>query len=163
MNPEGMGWTAMPRKPNAQDSLNGRLLEFNSVKVRFCSAEEQTELQAQLRELADEIASGLSSLEPTQSKELLGTFVSDLCLSVAEQERRAIRRQQQIEGIEAAKQRGVRFGRSRKPLPENFDECRRKWRNGEIKMCEAAEACGMAKSSFYEAAIRMEQSIDRVV
>lgn len=152
----------MPQKPNKQEPA-GRLLEFNTVEVRFSPAEEQVKLQAQLRELAGEIASGLSSLGPAQSKELLGAFVSDLCLSVAEQEQRAVRRQQQIEGIEAAKQRGVRFGRSCKPLPENFDECHRRWRSGEVNLREAAEACGMAKSSFYEAAVRTEQSIGRVV
>lgn len=134
------------------------LLEFNSVRVQFCPAGERSELQTQLRELAEEIASGLSTLEPAQSKELLGTFVSDLCLSVADQERRTLRRQQQIEGIEAAKQRGVRFGRSRKPLPENFDECRLRWRSGELSMYEAAEACGMPHSSFYAAAVRSESA-----
>ena len=64
----------------------------------------------------------------------------------------------QAEGIAAAKARGVHFGAQRKPLPENFNECHRRWRSGEIKMSEAAEACGMAKSSFYDAAIRAEQS-----
>lgn len=153
----------MPRKPDTREPTDGRLLEFNAVKVCFRPAEEQAELQAQLRELAGEIASGLSSLGPTQSKELLGAFVSDLCLSVAEQEQRTVRRRQQLDGIEAAKQRGVRFGRSCKPLPENFDECRRRWRSGELNLREAAEACGMAKSSFYEAAVRTEQSVGCVV
>lgn len=150
----------MSQKPDTQEPVNGRLLEF---RVRFCPTEEHAELQAQLRELAGKIASGLSSLEPAQSKELLGTFVSDLCLAVAEQEHRAVRRQQQREGIKAAKQRGVRFGPSSKPFPENFDECRRGWRSGEVSLREAAEACGMAKSSFYEAVVRTEQSMGCVV
>lgn len=126
--------------------------------ARLCTAEGRGEIQAQLQALAEEIAAGLSTLEPAQSKELLGNFVSDLCLCVAEQERRALRRRQQIEGIEAAKKRGVRFGRARKPLPDNFDECRLRWRNGELSMYEAAEACGMPHSSFYAAAVRTESA-----
>ena len=56
------------------------------------------------------------------SKELLGGFVSDLFLVVAEQRRRAERRQKQAEGIAAAKARGVRFGRPAIPCPDNFGE-----------------------------------------
>lgn len=115
------------------------------------------ELHEQIQRLAQEVMSKISTLDPSHGRELLGTFVSELFLSVAEQERREIRRQQQREGIAAAKQRGVHFGRSRKPLPKNFDECRRRWRSGEIKMREAAEAYGMAKSTFYEAAVRAER------
>lgn len=116
------------------------------------------EISEHLRQLAQEVFSDISELDPSRSKELLGVFVSELFLSVSEQERRTLRRQQQLEGIEAAKQRGVRFGRARKPLPENFDECRLRWRNGELTMYEAAEACGMPHSSFYAAAVRIENA-----
>lgn len=139
------------------------VIRCNAGEIRFSTDNEQSRLQTELRELAKEIASGLSSLEPTQSKELLGTFVSELYFSVAEQERRAERRQRQAEGIAAAKARKVQFGPPRKPLPDNFDECHRRWREGELKMREAAEACGMAKTSFYEAAMRKERTAERAV
>lgn len=52
-------------------------------------------------------------LDTTNSKDLLGTFISDIVLQllsfVAENERDNIRRRQ-AEGIAAAKARGVRFG-----------------------------------------------------
>ena len=48
-------------------------------------AEKCDELRGQLKALAQEIVSSLSGLDPEQSRELLGGFVSDLFLSVAEQ------------------------------------------------------------------------------
>lgn len=62
-------------------------------------------------------------LDTRRGKDLMGTFLSDIVLQVlsfvAESERTNIR-QRQAEGIAAAKDRGVRFGRPPKPLPQNF-------------------------------------------
>ncbi|MGN0940847.1 MAG: recombinase family protein [Selenomonadaceae bacterium] len=91
-------------------------------------------------------------LDTRRGKDLLGTFISDLVLQllsfVAENERANIRRRQ-AEGIEAAKAKGVQFGRPRKPLPEAFDAQYRKWRCGDVTIAEAAKACEMPASSFY--------------
>ena len=114
-------------------------------------------IQDRMRELAQEIISGLSALDSTQSKVLLDSFVSELFMFAAKQEIRESRRQRQAEGIAAAKARGARFGPSRKPLPDNFDECHQKWRNGELRMREAAEACGMARTTFHDAVLRAER------
>ena len=77
-------------------------------------------------------------LDTTYGKDLLGTFISDLVLSVlsyaAELERDHIR-SRQAEGIAAAKARGVRFGRPVKNLPDNFDELYTAWRRGELSSC----------------------------
>ncbi len=60
-------------------------------------------------------------LDTRTGKDLMGTFIADLVLQllsfISENERKTIK-QRQREGIEAAKQRGVRFGRPEKPLPE---------------------------------------------
>lgn len=117
-------------------------------------------LQTQLEALAKEIVSDLSSLEAAQRQELLGTFVSELFLAAAEQSRQETRRQKQAEAIAAAKARGVRFGRTAKPLPEKFDACYQAWRDGKLSLTEAADACGMVRSSFSRAAMRREQSAD---
>ena len=53
-----------------------------------------------------------------------------------------------------AKAKGVRFGRPAKPLPDNFDEMHQAWRNGQMTLGQAANACGMPESSFYNAAVR---------
>ena len=121
-------------------------------------AEKCDELRGQLKELAQEIVSSLSGLDPEQSRELLGGFVSDLFLSVAEQSRKEERRQKQAEGIAAAKAKGIRFGRPGKPLPDNFDEARRAWRAGELSLQQAADLCGIPRGTFYNAVVRREQA-----
>ena len=115
-------------------------------------------LQTRLQALAQEAVSVVMEADPAHSKELLGRFVADLFSQMTEQEHREERRQRQAEGIAAAKARGVRFGKKAKPLPENFEEVRRAWRNKELTLQEAATACGMAKTTFYNAVERAEQA-----
>lgn len=90
-------------------------------------------------------------LDTRKDKNLMGTFISDLVLQilsfVAESERINIK-QRQAEGISAAKNRGVRFGRPAKPLPENFNDVYQMWKNKEITGLCAAEMCNMPMSSF---------------
>lgn len=117
-------------------------------------------LHEQVRRLAQEVLSEISELEPSRSKEILGAFVSELFLSVAEKERREERRQRQAEGIAAAKARGVRFGPEPKPVPENFIECYEAWRDGYLSTTQAAEECGISRQAFYRAAKRQEQAAD---
>lgn len=105
-------------------------------------------LQEQVRRLAQEVLSEISELEPSRSKEILGAFVSELFLSVAEQERRQMRRERQAEGIAAAKARGVRFGRPPRPLPDNYHSAYRRWKAGMITGTAAAKECGIPLSTF---------------
>lgn len=84
-------------------------------------------------------------------KDLTGTFVADLVLQilsyVAQTERENIK-QRQKEGIAAAKLRGVRFGRPRKPVPVNFDSLRATWNKGDISSRQAAAQLGIAQDTF---------------
>ncbi len=90
-------------------------------------------------------------LDTRRGKDLMGTFLSDIVLQVlsfvAENERKNTRERQK-EGIEAARLRGVKFGRPSKPLPENFGQMSRKWMAGEISGRMAADLCGMPLTSF---------------
>ena len=90
-------------------------------------------------------------LDTRRGKDLMGTFLSDIVLQVlsfvAENERSNIR-QRQAEGIAAAKARGVRFGRPPRPLPKNFHQIYRQWKNGKITGTAAAKICGMPLSTF---------------
>lgn len=94
-------------------------------------------------------------LDTRRGKDLLGTFLSDIVLQVlsfvSENERKNIK-QRQREGIEAAKLRGVRFGRPSKPVPDNFQQAYRRWISGEIIGKEAAALCEMPLSTFYSRA-----------
>lgn len=90
-------------------------------------------------------------LDTRRGKDLMGTFLSDIVLQVlsfvAENERTNIR-QRQAEGIAAAKAKGVKFGRPASPLPDNFDNIYRQWKQGEITGKDAAKECDLALSSF---------------
>lgn len=98
-------------------------------------------------------------LDTRRDKDLLGSFLSDIVLQVlsfvAENERVNIRARQ-AEGIAAAKARGVHFGPRARALPEGFTEIYQAWRDKKVTLREAAEACGMPKSTFHDAVRRME-------
>ena len=108
---------------------------------------------------ADIVVIDLPILDTRREKNLLGTFISDLVLAllsyVAENERLNIR-QRQAEGIAAAKARGVRFGRPPKPLPDHFCEVCSRWRNKELTLKQAAAACGMPETTFFDKARRAD-------
>lgn len=84
-------------------------------------------------------------------RDLTGTFVADLVLQilsyVAQTERENIR-QRQREGIAAARARGVRFGRPRKEVPENFAQVRADWKNKKITARAAARELHIAPDTF---------------
>ena len=100
-------------------------------------------------------------LDTRRGKDLMGTFLSDIVLQVlsfvAENERTSIR-QRQAEGIAAARARGVRFGRPSRPLPENFPQIHRDWRDKKLTLREAADACAMPVGTFYAKAVRLENN-----
>lgn len=111
---------------------------------------------------ADIVVLDMPLLDTRRGKDLMGTFLSDIVLQVlsfvAENERGNIR-QRQREGIEAAKLRGVRFGRPPKPLPDNFKQMCERWFLGEISGYRAAELCHMAVPTFYrKAAIHRKEA-----
>lgn len=91
-------------------------------------------------------------LDTRTGKDLMGTFIADLVLQllsfISENERKTIK-QRQREGIEAAKQRGVRFGRPEKPLPENFEQLYIRWLAKEISATEIAQQCNFTTATFY--------------
>ena len=102
-------------------------------------------------------------LDTRRGKDLMGTFLSDIVLQVlsfvAENERVNIRRRQ-AEGIDAAKAKGIRFGRPLKPLPDNFRTIYLRWKKGRISGTDAAEACGMALSTFrYRAKLYEKETV----
>lgn len=91
-------------------------------------------------------------LDTRKDKDLLGTLIADLVLSllsyVSENER-STTRQRQKEGIEAAKAKGVRFGRPPKSLPEDFAQIYTRWQKKEINRNEAASLCEFSTTTFY--------------
>lgn len=93
-----------------------------------------------------------------KGRDLTGTFIADLVLQilsyVAQVERENIK-QRQAEGIAAAKAKGVRFGREKMPIPEEFYALRTRYREGSITARAAARELGVAHSTF----LKRNQSI----
>ncbi len=91
-------------------------------------------------------------LDTRRDKDLLGTFISDIVLQLlsycSETERTTIK-QRQMEGIAAAKKRGVRFGRPPKEAPPDFAEIIEKWNKKEITLPEIQQRLGMSQTTFY--------------
>ena len=104
-------------------------------------------------------------LDTRQNRDLTGTLISDIVLQllsyVAQTERENIR-QRQMEGIAAAKARGVHFGPEAQALPKDFAFFHQVWRAGQMTLREAAGACGIPKSTFYDAALRAETAAERI-
>ena len=100
---------------------------------------------------ADVVVLDMPILDTRRDKNLFGVFISDLVLSllsyVAEMEFQAIHTRQ-TEGIAAARIRGVKFGRPKKPLPNSFCDVYKKWKSGEITGTEAAKRVNMPLSTF---------------
>lgn len=63
----------------------------------------------------------------------------------------------QAKGIEAAKQRGVKFGRPAKQYSEEFIDAVKRFKAGEITLKQALALTGMKQSSFYYHVHRLER------
>ena len=100
---------------------------------------------------ADIVVLDAPLLDTRREKNLLGTLISDLLLSLLSycsvNEYNLIH-QRQAEGIAAARAKGVKFGRPQKPLPDNFQEVYLRWQNHDLNTRQAAELCKMPLSSF---------------
>jgi DNA invertase Pin-like site-specific DNA recombinase len=82
----------------------------------------------------------------------IGRLLEDQFLSmlayVAEQERKK-NRQRQAEGIEVARMGGIKFGRPKQEINDQFIECYREWKAGRVTATEAMRRAGMSKPTFY--------------
>ena len=100
----------------------------------------------------DIIVLDMPLLNTKTHKDLLGTLIADLVLSllsyVATAERDNIKKRQS-EGIASARARGVRFGRPIKQAPENFGEIVKLWENKQIVFDEVLRQTGLKHTSFY--------------
>ena len=87
-----------------------------------------------------------------EDKNLVGKFISDIVLQVLSfvaQNERETMRIRQAEGIKTAKARGVKFGRPRITLPNNFEIVARQYLNKEITTKKACEILNMTRGSFF--------------
>ena len=85
--------------------------------------------------------------------DLTGILISDIVLqlfSYVAQTERDMNHQRTMEGIEAARARGVEFGRPPRQKPTGFEAVRTAWETGELSEREAARRLGVARSTFHK-------------
>lgn len=82
----------------------------------------------------------------------MGTFIADLVLQilsfVAQSERKNIKKRQ-AEGIAAAKEKGVKFGRPELKIPDDFGKIIRQWEHKQISITEIVKRCNISEATFY--------------
>ncbi len=116
------------------------------------------EIQNQWRILTKErnvdiVVIDMPLLDTRREKNLLGSFIADLVLQalsfVAQSERESIKKRQ-AEGIAAAKERGVKFGRPAKRLPENFTAIVSQWEHKQHTLAQVLSECKIGRSTFFQ-------------
>jgi DNA invertase Pin-like site-specific DNA recombinase len=133
---------------------SGDLLYIKSIDRLGRDYEEILEQWRKLtKELGvDIVVLDMPLLDTRRDKNLIGTLIADVVLQllsfVAQSERENIR-QRQAEGIAAAKQNGVHFGRIPVQLPKNFAEIVALWENGTISFDDVLTRTKLKKSTFY--------------
>lgn len=90
-------------------------------------------------------------LDTRRGRDLTGTLIADIVLQllsyVAQTEREFIH-QRQAEGIAAAKERGVKFGRRPIKRPAEFESVYKEWRNGKLSARKAAVRLNVTHRTF---------------
>ncbi len=81
--------------------------------------------------------------------EMVNNILVEVLGTIAEQERTTIRTRQ-AEGIEAAKQKGTKFGRPEVKFPPHWQSVFERWKAGQITAKTAMEETGLKRTSFYK-------------
>ena len=138
------------------------ILSIDRLGRNYKEIQEQWRILTKEKEI-DICVIDMPLLDTRNGKDLIGTFIADLVLQilsfVAHSERENIRKRQ-AEGIAAAKNRGVKFGRPERPLPDNFNQVHQDWRNKKMTLQQAAAACGIPVGTFYTKAVKYEKAVE---
>ncbi len=145
---ERPAYKAMIRKLKEGDTLViksidrlGRSYEDTINQWRYITKEKKVSIQV--------IDTPILNTAP--DRDLMGTVICDVFLQLqsafAQQEREIIH-SRQAEGIEAAKQRGVKFGRPPKKIPDGFAAIKKDWEEGILTANRAGVLLGISHNTF---------------
>ena len=145
---ERPAYKAMIRKLKEGDTLViksidrlGRSYEDTINQWRYITKEKKVSIQV--------IDTPILNTAP--NRDLMGTVICDVFLQLqsafAQQEREIIH-SRQAEGIEAAKRRGVRFGRPPKKIPDGFAAIKKDWEEGSLTASRAGVLLGVSQNTF---------------
>lgn len=111
---------------------------------------EQWRMLSKVKKVSIEVLD-MPLLNTHQDKDLTSVLIGDIVLQllsfVAETERENIH-QRQAEGIAAAKDRGVRFGRPPMERPADFEFWKKVWKEGRISARQAGQKLGISHRTF---------------
>ena len=107
-----------------------------------------TDIGAHIRVLDIPLLDTSAQIMPGLEGRLIADLAFQLFCYMAQKERENIKTRQ-MEGIAAAKARGVRFGRPRKILPANLDELLEQYRGGRLTVRDSCRQIGLSRGSFY--------------
>ena len=150
----------------------GDLVVIKSIDRLSRNYKEVKELWRRITDTgADICVIDMPLLDTRQYKDLLGTFLSDLVLSVlgyvAEQET-AFRKQRQAEGIKLAKERGAYKGRPKGARPAGFEVAYHKWQDNKdrakndpllVTARSVQKELGLTPATFYRYVKDYEQEL----
>lgn len=94
--------------------------------------------------------------------DMIQAILIEVLASIAEQERRTIKKRQR-EGIEAAKRKGKHLGRPSVPMPENFEMIYEGWKAGKYTAKAAMAKLNIKRSTFYRMVKVYEQTMTQKV
>lgn len=142
------GYRRLVRKLKAGDTLV--IKSIDRLGRNYDEILEQWRLLTK-EKLVDIVVLDMPLLDTRQGRDLTGVLIADIVLqllSYVAQTEREFNRQRQVEGIAAAKARGVHFGRKFKERGENYDSVMTAWRRGELSGRAAARELGVAHGTF---------------
>ena len=87
----------------------------------------------------------------TKTCDLTGKFIADIVLQILSyvaQIERENTRQRQMEGIREAKKKGIKFGRSKKDIPKEFEVIATQWSKKQISLRTGAKQLGVSHTTF---------------
>ncbi|MFM1539762.1 recombinase family protein [Helcococcus ovis] len=87
----------------------------------------------------------------TKTYDLTGKFIADIVLQILSyvaQIERENTHQRQMEGIREAKKKGIKFGRSKKDIPKDFEKIAGKWQRKEISLRTGAKELNVSHTTF---------------
>lgn len=103
-----------------------------------------------------DIPTTLTDFPPEQMwvMDMINAILIEVLGSIAENERNKIRSRQR-EGIQAAKNKNVKFGRPKISVPENWDSVHARVEAKELTVAQAVKLLNISRSSYY----RLKQEI----
>lgn len=125
-----------------------------------------TEIKEQWQHITHDIGADIKvldmpMLDTTKTNDSLDRrFIADLVLQIlsytAEKERKNIHARQE-QGIKAAQERNVKFGRPAAQFPDGWEQTYTAWKDGQITATAAMDSLNLKRTTFYKLAKQYEQ------